>query len=105
MAEINVTSKNFNTEVIQSDIPVLVDFWASWCGPCRMLAPILAEIARERAGSVKVAKINVDEQEELARKFRVMSIPTIIAFKGGQAVKKTMGAITQAELKEFAQNI
>ncbi len=102
---LNITIENFEAEVVQSEKPVVIDFWASWCGPCRMFAPTFEKVGEELAASVKFAKINVDEQEELARKFRVMSIPTIIAFKGGQAVKKTMGAITQAELKEFAQNI
>jgi thioredoxin 1 len=102
---LNITAENFEAEVMQSDKPVVIDFWASWCGPCRMFAPTFEKVGEELASTVKFAKINVDEQEELARKFRVMSIPTIIAFKNGQAVKKTMGAIGEADLKEFASNI
>ena len=89
--EIVVTTANFEEEVLKSDKPVLVDFWATWCGPCRMLAPTVAAIAEEKAGVLKVGKADVDEEPELARRFGIMSIPTLILFKDGQAVKQTMG--------------
>ncbi|MBQ6496442.1 MAG: thioredoxin [Firmicutes bacterium] len=91
MAEVTITKENFQKEVLESDIPVLVDFWATWCGPCRMLAPTLEEIAEENEGKLKVGKVNVDEQQELAIQFGIMSIPTLIVFKDGKAVNKTMG--------------
>ena len=91
MAEITITKNNFQKEVLESDIPVLVDFWATWCGPCRMLAPTLEQIAKENEGKVKVGKINVDEQQELAIQFGIMSIPTLIVFKNGKITNKTMG--------------
>ena len=98
MAEIKGTSANFEAEVINSNIPVIVDFWADWCGPCKMLAPILAEVATEKEGAVKVCKVNVDEEQDLAAKYGVMSIPTIGFFKGGDIVDKSVGAKPKSEL-------
>ena len=102
MAEIIVTKENFEAEVLNADKPVLVDFWAPWCGPCKMVKPIVEEIAGER-DDIKVGLINVDEQMELAKKFRVMSIPTLMIFKDGQMVKKTLGAMSKDELLEFLE--
>ena len=91
MAEITITKENFEQEVLKSDIPVLVDFWAVWCGPCQMLAPTIEELAREYEGRVKVGKVNVDEQPEISRQYGIMSIPTLILFKDGQIAEQTMG--------------
>ena len=91
MSVINITRNNFQNEIINSDKPVLLDFWAPWCGPCRMVGPILEEIAGERS-DIKIGKINVDEQPELASQFRVMSIPTLIVIKDGKIVSQSMGA-------------
>ncbi len=89
---LTITKDNFEDEVLKSDIPVLVDFWASWCGPCRAIAPVIDELANDFYGRAKVGKINVDEERELAEKFRIMSIPTVMLFKNGQAVEKVIGA-------------
>ena len=97
MSVINITLENFEAEVIKSEIPVLVDFWAPWCGPCRMLSPVVDEIANEKT-DIKVGKVNVDEQEELAMRFGIMSIPTLIVFKNGEAVKRTMGVQPKAAI-------
>ena len=89
--EVTITKNNFEAEVLRSEIPVLVDFWATWCGPCRMLAPVISEIAEKYAGTVKVGKVNVDEEPELAMQFRVDSIPTVMLFKEGRLVNTTVG--------------
>ena len=91
MAELVLTSDNFKREVLESEIPVLVDFWASWCGPCRMLGPVIAELAEEYEGKVKVGKVNVDDEEELAMEYNVQSIPTVLLFKGGKVVEQSLG--------------
>ena len=93
MAEIVITKENFEAEVLKSDVPVLVDFWAVWCGPCQMVAPVLSEIAEENEGKLKVGKVNVDEQPELARQFGIMSIPTLMVFNGGEKVNQLVGAV------------
>ena len=91
MSAININQENFQEEVVNSDKPVLLDFWAPWCGPCRMVVPIIEEIANERS-DIKVCKVNVDEQPELASRFKVMSIPTLVVMKDGKIVNQAMGA-------------
>ena len=97
--EITITKENFETEVLKSDVPVLLDFWATWCGPCMMIAPTLEEIARENAGRLKVGKVNVDEEMELAMKFGVTSIPLLVVMENGQIVKKAVGALPKAKIE------
>ena len=98
MAEIKITNENFEAEVLKSEIPVLVDFWAAWCGPCRMLAPAVAQIAAECEGKVKVGKVNVDEEPELAASFQINSIPTLVVMKGGKAVRAAVGFQPKAQI-------
>ncbi len=100
MAVITITKDNFEQEVLHADRPVLIDFWASWCGPCRMVSPIVDEIAAD-TNDKKVGKINVDEQPELASAFQVMSIPTLVVMKDGKIVKKSVGARPKAEILEM----
>lgn len=97
-AALQLTEKNFENEVVKSALPVLVDFWAEWCGPCRMIAPIIEEIARDLEGKLKVAKINVDNEQELATQFNIMSIPTILLFKNGEVVEQIVGAMSKDQL-------
>ena len=94
-----VTDSNFQVEVLESDVPVLVDFWAPWCGPCRMVAPVVEEIAKERGEALKVVKLNIDENNETAIKFNVMSIPTLIVFNHGEVAKTVIGAYPKKRLE------
>lgn len=100
MSVLHLTKENFEQEVLQSKEPVLVDFWATWCGPCQMVGPIVEEVAGE-VTNAKVCKIDVDEQPELARQYRVMSIPTLMVFKNGEVVKREVGAKVKAELLDM----
>ena len=99
--EVHLTSNNFKEEVINSSLPVLVDFWASWCMPCLMIAPYIEELAREYEGKIKVCKLNVDEAPDIATQFGIMSIPTLMIFKDGKVVDKTVGALPKGELEKF----
>ena len=96
--EITLTNENFEEEVLNSDVPVLVDFWAVWCMPCKMLAPIVEELANEANGAYKVGKVNVDEAPELAARYR---IPAIVVFKNGEVYKKSIGVVPKADLEEL----
>ena len=99
--EINITRDNFEKEVLQSELPVLIDLWADWCGPCKMLSPVVSEIANEYDEVIKVGKINVDEQPELAAAFKAESIPLVVIVKGGKVVDATVGYQPKEQLKEF----
>jgi thioredoxin 1 len=98
MTELKITSENFEREVLQSEKPVLIDFWASWCGPCRMLSPTISEIAEEYKDKVKVGKVNVDEEGELAAMFRVSSIPLLVVMKNGKVVNSAVGVRPKSQI-------
>ena len=99
MAEIILTEENFEKEILQSDKPVLVDFWAPWCGPCKMLGPVIEELAQELSGRAKVAKVNVDEQAKLAAEYGIVSIPTLIVFKNGKVTNKSVGVQAKDDIE------
>ncbi len=99
MAEIILNKDNFENEVLKSDMPVLVDFWAAWCGPCKMLAPTIAELAKEYEGKVKVCKYNIDDDASVAIKYGVASIPTVLLFKDGDVANKTIGFVPKSEIE------
>ncbi|MBA6413278.1 thioredoxin TrxA [Parahaliea sp. F7430] len=100
---VNVTDATFDEEVLQSDLPVLVDFWAEWCGPCKMIAPVLDELATEYQGKLKVCKVDVDANPDVPPKFGIRGIPTLIVFKGGNAEATKVGALSKSQLTEFVQ--
>lgn len=105
MSEINLNESNFNKEIINTDELILVDFFATWCGPCKMLSPIISEIANEYSNSVKVCKVNVDENQDLALKYNIISVPTIIFFKKGKVVKSSVGFCSKSELDSIIRNL
>lgn len=101
----HVTTKSWDAEVLRSDLPVFVDFWAEWCGPCRMVGPAVEQIGRTMTGKVKVAKLNVDENQEIAMKYGVQSIPSLILFKGGKEVGRTIGAAPKETYVKFIESM
>ncbi len=103
--EIQLTDENFEQEVVKSAQPVLVDFWAPWCGPCRMIGPVIEELAKEYAGKVKVCKLNTDEAQDTAAKYQISAIPTILLFKGGKVVQQLVGLQPKEELKKHLDEL
>ena len=100
----HVTTQRWDTEVLKSDVPVLVDFWAEWCGPCRMVGPAVEQVGKIMAGKVKVAKLNVDENQEIAMRYNVQSIPSLLLFKGGKELARTIGAAPKETYLKFIEN-
>lgn len=102
---VELSDSSFESEVIKSDKPVLVDFWAPWCGPCRILAPIVEEIAESYTGRLKVGKLNVDDNQEITMRYRIRSIPTLILFKNGQALDQIIGAVPKTEIEKVVKKV
>ncbi len=100
----HVTDASFDADVLQSPVPVLVDFWAEWCGPCRMIAPVLEALAPEYDGKIKIVKLNIDDNEQATAKFGVRGIPTLMIFKGGEVASTKVGALSKAQLTEFVES-
>jgi thioredoxin len=103
--EVTVTRSNFDAEVMKSAVPVVVDFWAEWCGPCKMIAPVLKDLARDYKDKIKIAKIDVDAEGELAQQFNIVSIPTILVFNKGQVVKQQIGAVPRPALEKMIKDL
>ena len=103
--EVTVTASNFDSEVVQSAVPVVADFWAEWCGPCKMIAPMLRELATQYKDKIKIAKIDVDAQVELAQQFNIVSIPTILVFSKGKVVKQQIGAVPRQALEKMIKEV
>ncbi|MCX7027656.1 MAG: thioredoxin [Spirochaetes bacterium] len=104
-AEVTITSENFKSEVLESSLPVLVDFWAEWCMPCRMISPSVEQLAETYKGKLKVGKVNVDEQSEIAAQFGIISIPTLFIFKGGQVARQKVGALPKHEIENLFKDL
>lgn len=105
MSEIQLTDAGFDKDVLQSAEPVMVDFWAPWCGPCRMLAPVVEELAKEYVGKIKVGKLNTDEQTNTASRYQISAIPTLLFFKGGKVAEQLVGLHSKAEIKKTLENL
>ena len=103
--EVTVTRSNFDAEVMKSTVPVIADFWAEWCGPCKMIAPVLKDLARDYKDKIKIAKIDVDAEGELAQQFNIVSIPTILVFSKGQVVKQQIGAVPRRALEKMIKDV
>jgi thioredoxin 1 len=104
-AEITLTSANFETEVLKSSVPVLIDFWAEWCMPCKMIGPVIDQLAKDYAGRLKVAKVNVDQESDLAGQHNIVSIPTILVYKDGKMVRQKVGAVPKHEIENLFKDL
>ena len=101
MSELNITTSNFKSEVLESDLPVLVDFWASWCAPCRMMSPVIEELAKDYAGRVKVCKVNVDQEPSLAQQYKISGIPTVMVFESGKLKQVSVGSRPKKDIENL----